>query len=78
MRHCTAPVRGRGETLDVVLTDVTVTETTVLSLGSGVIINSTTMDSPTQLTASISIDAGADPGPRDVAITLPAGSSAKK
>jgi urease gamma subunit len=41
------------------------------SFGSGVTVNSTTFKSSTELTAKISIDSGATPGPRAVAVTNP-------
>ena len=41
------------------------------SLGSGVTVNSCAYDSPTQMTANMSVDMAAVPGPRDVAVTNP-------
>jgi len=63
----------QGQTFDVVITGTHFTGTTSVSFGAEIVVNSYLVDSDTQITASISVDPNATPGPRDVAVTTPAG-----
>jgi hypothetical protein len=64
---------NRGQTLNVILTGSNFTGTTGLGFGSGITVNSFTVDSATQITAGITIDNAAVVGPRAVSATSPAG-----
>ncbi len=64
---------SQGATLDVVITGTNFTAATDVSLGAEITINSFTVDSATQVTASVSVDAEATPGTRDVSVTNPWG-----
>jgi hypothetical protein len=69
-----SPSEGcQGQTLDVTITGTYFTGATSVSFGSGVTVNSFTVDSSTQITASISISASATLGPRNVSVTTPGG-----
>ena len=59
-----------GETLDVTITGTNLTDASSVSFGSGITVNSFTVDSDTAITASITIAAGATVGSRDVSVTL--------
>ncbi|MFC2056451.1 WD40/YVTN/BNR-like repeat-containing protein [Chloroflexota bacterium] len=63
----------QGTTLDAIITGAYFTGATAISFGAGVTVNSFTLDSSTQITASISIAADATIGARDVLVTTPAG-----
>jgi hypothetical protein len=63
----------QGQTLDVVVTGTHFNGTTLVSFGAEINVNTYTVDSDTQITANITIDPNATPGPRDVSITTPAG-----
>jgi PKD repeat protein len=65
---------SRGSTLSVVITGTGFTEASELSFGEGIFVNSFTVDSPTQITAGISVAMTATPGPRDITVTTPVGS----
>ena len=68
------PTQGvENQTLDVVLAGTYFTGATSVSFGAGVSTNSYTVDSANQITAGISIAAGATPGLRDVTVTTPGG-----
>ena len=68
------PSQGnQGETLDVVITGSNFAGTTAVSFGSGINVNSFTVDSTTQITADITIEATAMTGARDVSVTAPGG-----
>ena len=70
-----SPNQGnQGETLDVTITGTSFTGATSVGFGSGITVNSFTVDSPTQITANISIDAAATLGARDVSVNTPGGS----
>jgi len=59
-----SPISGKqGETLDVMITGTGLTGTGI-AFGDGITVNSFAVDSPTQITASISISAMAVPGAR--------------
>ncbi|MBN2100207.1 MAG: IPT/TIG domain-containing protein [Dehalococcoidia bacterium] len=62
-----------GETLDITITGTYLTGATLLDFGAEVTVNSFNVDSPTQITVNITIDAGATPGLRDVSVTTPGG-----
>ena len=64
---------NQGITLDVAITGADFTGATDVSFGSGITVNSFTVDSLTKITASISVAADATIGVRDVSVTTPAG-----
>jgi len=66
-----APVSGdRLQTLDVVFTGSGfITGISSVNVGAGITVNTTTVDSPTQITANITIGAGASTGPRLFSVT---------
>jgi hypothetical protein len=69
------PASGRqGAKLEVIITGANFTGVTDITLGEGVTVDSFTVDSSTQITAQLSIDAKATPGTRDVSVTTPDGS----
>ena len=59
----------QGQTLDVTITGTNLNTAASVSFGAGITVNSFTVDSNTQITASISIASGATPGARDVSVT---------
>ncbi|MEO0115439.1 MAG: BNR-4 repeat-containing protein [candidate division WOR-3 bacterium] len=61
---------NRLQTLDVVLTGTNfISGVSSVDFGPDITINSTTVNSPTQITANITISASAATGPRDVSVT---------
>jgi internalin A len=66
-----------GETLEVTISGRRFTGATGLSLGSGVTVNSFVVESPRQITASITIDSAASLGARDVCVATPEGTGVK-
>jgi branched-chain amino acid transport system substrate-binding protein len=66
-----------GQTLDVVVTGAEFTDASVVSFGSGLTVNSFTVDSATKITADITIADTATAGSRDVSVTSPAGTGTK-
>src|SRR6266545_18676 len=64
---------GIGATLNVVITGSNFQSGANASFGSGVLVNGTTFNSSTQLTANITIQANAAPGSRNVIVTNPDG-----
>jgi hypothetical protein len=69
-----SPDRDRqGATLTVTITGTNLTRTSDVRLGPGIAVNSFSVLSPNQITANISIAAGADTGARDVTLTTPVG-----
>ncbi len=73
-----SPNQGiQGQTLSsVTLTGTYLSGATSVSFGTGITVNSLTVNSPTQITANITIDPAAAPGARSVTVTTPGGSSA--
>ncbi len=69
------PINGvQGQTLaGVIITGTNFTGANNISFGVGVTISSFTLNSATQITASISITPGATPGSRDVSVMSPRG-----
>jgi arabinogalactan endo-1,4-beta-galactosidase len=63
----------QGDTLDTVITGTNFTGASSLSLGSGISVNSFTVDSCTQIAANITISSLATPGARDVSVITPGG-----
>jgi hypothetical protein len=63
----------RGDTLDVTITGTNFNGATSVSFGAGITVNDFDVDSDTQITAGITIAAGATPGTRDVSVTTPLG-----
>ena len=69
-----SPVSGeRGQTLAAVITGNNFTGATSVSFSDNITVESFTVDSVTQITASITIDADAPAGARDVSVTTPDG-----
>jgi peptidoglycan/xylan/chitin deacetylase (PgdA/CDA1 family) len=67
---------AQGQTLSsLTITGTYLTGVTAVSFGSGITVNSFTVNSPTQITGNITIDALADTGARDVLVTTPAGTA---
>jgi hypothetical protein len=58
-----------GETVEVIITGTNFTGATDINMGDGITVTSFTVDSSTQITATISLDPNADAGPRDVSVT---------
>jgi hypothetical protein len=74
----TNPSQGsQGTTMNVVITGVNFAGATSVSLGSGITVNSITVNSITQITANISIGGSATVGARDVLVAAPGGSALK-
>lgn len=63
-----------GEDVEIIITGSNFTGATVVSFGDGVTVRSFTVDSDTQITATISIGREAETGTRDVTVTTPNGS----
>ncbi|GAI53247.1 unnamed protein product, partial [marine sediment metagenome] len=63
----------QGATLEVTIGGTNFTGATAVSFGTGITVNSFTVVSATQITASISISATATLGLRDVSVTTPGG-----
>ena len=63
---------NRLQTLNVVLTGTNFGSVTSVNFGSGITVNSTTIDSATQITANITITSAAATGARTVTVTNPA------
>ena len=69
-----SPTSGdRGETLDIVITGNDLNGATAVSFGEGITVNSFTVDTPTRITANISISATATAAPMDVSVATPDG-----
>ncbi len=64
-----------GETLDVAITGYDITDATSISFGAGITVNGFNVNSPTQITANISISPTASSTPRDVSINTPNGTA---
>jgi hypothetical protein len=64
----------QGETLDVILTGSQLDLVNAVDFGAGITVNSFTIDSSTQISATITIDAAAAVGLRDVTVANPTGS----
>jgi hypothetical protein len=62
---------AQGQTLNVTITGTKFSGATSVSFGTGVTVNSFNVDSPTQITANISITTAAAPGARDLLVTSP-------
>jgi hypothetical protein len=68
------PSGRQGETITVVITGTRLDGATEVRFGEGITVNSYTVDSASQITASITIDEDAETGPRDVSVVTPGGS----
>lgn len=64
---------NQGETLNVIITGYDFTEANAVSFGTVIGVNSFTVDSPTQMTANITIAADATIGAKDVSATTAGG-----
>jgi len=68
----------QGQTLPtVVITGINFTGASALGFGTEITVNSFTVNSDTQITASITIDHYAAPGSRDVSVTTPGGTGTR-
>jgi hypothetical protein len=65
---------GQGAKLEVIITGANFTGATDVKFGEGVTVESFTVDSATQITAHVNVDAKAAPGKRDVSVITPDGS----
>ena len=73
-----SPSSGKvGNTLSVTISGTDLTDASAVSFGSGITVNSFTVDSETKITASITITAAATTGSRNVAVTTPIGTGTK-
>ncbi len=71
-----SPATGQcGQDLTVTITGTDFIGAMSVSFGAGIIVNSFNVDSPTQITANISIMQGSAPGYRDVSVTTPGGTA---
>ena len=69
---------NQGQTLNgVIITGNQFTGATAVSFGAGITVNGFNTDNATQITANITIAAGATPGTRDVSVTTPEGTGIK-
>jgi uncharacterized delta-60 repeat protein len=66
---------AQGQTLNVTITGTYLTAANTPDFGSGITVNSYTVNNATQITANISIAANATPGARDVTVTTPGGTT---
>jgi len=62
-----------GETLSVVITSANLAGATAVSFGSGITVNSFTIDNPDRITANITITGTSVVGSKDVSVTTPSG-----
>jgi len=70
------PVSGtQGQTLDVTIEGTNLTGSTSVGFGSGITVNNFTVNSSTQITATISISSTATTGVRNVSVTTSAGTA---
>ena len=73
-----APDSGvQGNTYSVTITGTYLTDASAVSFGAGITVNGYVVDSATQITANITIAAGAGDGVRDVSVTTPEGTATK-
>jgi PKD repeat protein len=71
-----SPTSGdRGETLDIVITGNDLNGATAVSFGEGITVNSFTIDTPTRITANISISPAATAATMDVSVATPNGTA---
>ena len=73
-----SPSQGsQGQTINVTIAGTYFTGATSVSFGSGITVNSFTVNSDTQMTASIAISSSATLGVRDVSVATPGGTATK-
>ena len=65
----------QGQTIAVIITGTGLTDVVAINFGAGIMVNGFTVDFDTQITASITIAAGASIGTRNVSVTTPGGTS---
>ena len=65
----TPNVGGQGQTLGVSLSGTNFISSPVCNFGTGITVNSCVTNSPTQITANITVAAGATTGPRNLSVT---------
>jgi hypothetical protein len=65
----------QGQAFSVTITGTYFTGSSSVNFGTGITVNNFTVDSPTQITANISIDPTATTGARDVSVTTPGGTA---
>ncbi len=68
---------AQGQPLDVIITGNYFNGTSAVSFGPGVSVTDFSVDSVTQITASITVDASATPGARNVLVTTPGGTASE-
>lgn len=74
MLFLVAPDHGApGQAMQVTVTGSNFTQGTALDFGQGIAVSNVSVVSPTQVTATLTIAAGAAPGSRDVSVTTPGG-----
>lgn len=66
---------NQGQTLDIVITGYQLNRVSAVSFGAGITVNSFTVNSPTQITANISIATNAAIGTRNVSVTTLGGTT---
>ena len=72
------PASGlQGQSLSVIITGTKFAGSTIASFGTGIAVNSITVNSLTQITANITIAGDATAGVRNVSVTTPGGTSTK-
>ena len=62
-----------GETLEIITSGSGFTDATAVNFGSGITVNSFSVDSSNRITANITINSDASPGHYDVTVTTPSG-----
>ncbi len=62
-----------GETLEIIISGSGFTDATAVNFGSGITVNSFSVDSSNRITANITINSDASPGHYDVTVTTPSG-----
>jgi len=67
----------KGYSLSVTITGTNFVGATSVAFGSGIMVNSFTADSATQITANITISVSASTGTRSVSVTTPGGTATK-
>lgn len=71
-----APCQGQmADSLTLILYGTYLTGATAPDFGPGIVVESFTVDSPSQITVHITIEAGADIGSRDITVSTPGGTA---
>jgi hypothetical protein len=64
-----------GETLDITIIGYDLASATSVDLGTGITVNTLTVNSSNRITANLTIETSAGAGPRDVSVTAPGGTA---